>query len=135
MVLAGLGLAAGGITGLVVTGHEQVATAAELEKYDARLMKDILLLVGGVLACTAGGQVCRASRAGGGRLSRLGRVLLVGGYLSVAAGLAVFTRYESVGGFYVGFSLQVVGAVAVGVGGSALRRERGPRSSHKPSGH
>ena len=134
MVLAGLGLVAGGIAGLVVTGHQQVATAAEFEAYDARLTKNVLLVVGGVLACGAGGQAWRAARRSGSP-SRLGCVLLVAGYLLVAAGLAVLTRYDSVGGFSVGFGLQVVGAVAVGVGGSAGRREGGTPPSHEPSGH
>jgi peptidoglycan/LPS O-acetylase OafA/YrhL len=134
MVLAGLGLVADGITGLVVTSHEQVATTTELEAYNARLTKNVLLVVGGVLACAAGSQAWRAARSTGSP-SRLGCVLLVGGYLLVAAGLAVLSRYDSVGGFSVGFGLQVVGAVAVGVGGSAVRRERGTPPSHEPSGH
>jgi hypothetical protein len=132
MMLAGLGMVAGGITG--AAGHEHVATVAELEVYDTRLTKGVLLIAGGVFACVAGGQVFRAARHPG-RLSRLGRVLLVGGYLLVAVGLAVAAKYTSVGGFSVGFGLQVVGAVAVGIGGSAARPDPGPPSSHGPSGH
>jgi hypothetical protein len=134
MVLAGMGLVAGGITHVAVPAHEDAVTAAEVEAYDARMTRGVLLIAGGVFACAGGGQVFRAARRRE-RLSRLGRVLLVGGYLLVAAGLAVVTRYDSVGGFYAGFGLQVVGAVAVGVGGSAVRPDPGPPSPHGPSGH
>jgi hypothetical protein len=134
MVLGATGLVVGSVADLVATTHEHVATAAELENYDARLTRDLLLLASGVLAGAAGAQLFRAARHRV-RLSWLGRVLLIGGYLLVAAGLAVFTRYESVAGFYAGFGLQVVGAVAVGASGSAGRRDRGTPRSHEPSGH
>jgi hypothetical protein len=134
LVLAGLGMVAGGITRAAAAAHEDVATVAELDVYDARLTQGVLLAAGGVFACAAGGQVLRVARRPG-RLSRLGRVLLVGGYLLVAAGLVVATHYDSVGGFYAGFGLQVAGAVAAGVGGSAARPGPGPPPSHGPSGH
>jgi hypothetical protein len=135
MVFAGLGLVAGGVTRAVAAAQEHVGTVAGLEAYDARLTQGVLLAAGGVFACAAGGQVCRVARRPW-RLGRAGRVLLGGGYLLVAVGLAVLTRYDSVGGFYVGFGLQVAGAVAAGVGGSAARPDDpGPPSSHGPSGH
>lgn len=135
MVFAGLGLVAGGVVRAVAAAQGHVGTAADLEVYDARLTQGVLLAAGGVFACAAGGQVFRVVRRQG-RLGRLGRVLLVGGYLLVAAGLAVLTRYDSVDGFYVGFGLQVAGAVAAGIGGSAARPDDpGPPLSHGPSGH
>jgi hypothetical protein len=91
-----------------------------LEMYSERLTKGVLLVTGGVFACMVGGHVCRATWRRGSS-TRLGHVLLVGGCLLVAAGLAVFTRHTSIAGFYVGFGIQVAGAVAVGVGGSGSR--------------
>ncbi len=134
MVLGGLGTVAYGVLCVVVAAHERVDTAAELEIHGARLTKGVLLVAGGVFACMVGGYVCRAAwhQGGSNRLDYLDYVLLVGGYLLVAAGLAVCTRHTSIAGFYVGFGIQVVGAVAVGIGGSRAQDDRCPRPLSDP---
>ncbi len=132
--LAGLGLIAGGVTQAVAATHRHVATAAELWVYDGRLTRGVLLVAGGVFMCMASGQIRRAAPCWR-RLSRLGRVLFVGGYLLAATGLAVITQHASVRSFYVGFGLQVIGAVAVGIGGNTARPDLDPPSPHGCSGH
>ncbi|WP_322760845.1 hypothetical protein [Frankia sp. Cr2] len=134
IVLAGLAAVAAGIVGVAVAVHAQAAAVTEAGVDDARVTKGVLLVVGGLFGSVAGGQVCRSARHRG-RLSRRGRVLFTGGYLLVAAGLAVVARHNSVGGFSVGFGLQALGAIAVGTGGNAVRRDSGPPSSHELSGH
>jgi len=118
MVVAGLGLIVGGTICEIMAVREQVATLAGLEAHEARLTRDVLLIAGGVFACAAGVQLCIAARYRR-KLSRLGRVLFVGGSLLVAVGLAVVVRHNSIEGFYVGLGLQMLGATLMGIGGNS----------------